>query len=437
MRKLLLIILCINLSINLLAQEIIEKQTPDTITTGYTQGNEVLFTLHKYDEIIRRCTPPQTSNDYFFLASALDKQGKTLQAIHILEEEKNAQDTLKTYPNNLLKADLYYKTGQFQKAFPYYASTSRNNDSFKKMMKILESKGNYTEVIDSINQRLKNDSTNLDLLQILASCYYHNEATILSANTYEKIYSLNPNDLTAVKKLSVLYVNSKEEKNLSRALELTENVLKRDSDNKYFIQVKGRACFIMNNFQCAYPCFKKLFDEGNESFSICKYLGISEYKIFKYKESLFHLLKAFAINPVNPQINLFIGRSYLELEQTDEALKYLNSVDSLLLPSNETMAILLWEKYRCYQKLKSYEKADTILHKITKYDNNPYYYFFIASNYENGLKNKKQALNCYEKFMTLSDTPKSKNSLSSLRGLATKRIEKLKEDGFWGKNEKE
>ena len=135
MRKLLLIILCINLSINLLAQEIIEKQTPDTITTGYTQGNEVLFTLHKYDEIIRRCTPPQTSNDYFFLASALDKQGKTLQAIHILEEEKNAQDTLKTYPNNLLKADLYYKTGQFQKAFPYYASTSRNNDSFKKMMK--------------------------------------------------------------------------------------------------------------------------------------------------------------------------------------------------------------------------------------------------------------------------------------------------------------
>ena len=39
--------------------------------------------------------------------------------------------------------------------------------------------------------------------------------------------------------------------------------------------------------------------------------------------------------------------------------------------------------------------------------------------------------------MTLSDTPKNKKSLSSLRELARKRIEKLKEDDFWENNKKE
>lgn len=398
------------------------------LTKIYAQENEVLFVQQKYDELIQKCTPPQGESDYYWLALSLDKQGNSLKAIKYLEALNDSNLLPQT---SLLKADLYYKTGQYKSAKPIFKANSKSNNSFLKLMRIYEFNADYITAVDSIKLRLDSDSTNIELLSILANCYYRLDATVLATQTYEKIYTQNPNDLSTANKLSILLLNSRKEGNIRRAIEIADSVLSHNADNKRFLRTKGRGHYILNDYHRALPCFKSLYTHGYNNLSNCKHLGICEYKTGAYDSARIHLLEAYIIEPTDIQTNLFVGKSFLETGQIFGALIYLKNVDTLLLPTDEMMTSLLWEKQRCYRELEAYGKVDTLLHQLIQHDSKSDYYFYIASNYENGLEDKAKALLYYEKFMTASSTPEEIKKTKSLREIAQGRIDLLKEDEFW------
>lgn len=394
----------------------------------HAQENELLFLRHQYEDIIQNCTPPTTENDYFWLAQSLDQQGQYLKAIAYLEAYN---DTNRLSPINTLKADLHFKTGQYNKALPYYLASKHNANSFLRVMKILEFNGEYNATIAEITDRLKNDSTNIELLSILANSYYRCDASIMAIRTYERIHVLNPNDLSSANKLALLLLNSRKEGNVRKSIDIANTVLEKDSTNKRFLRIKGRGHYISNDYHRALPCFKSLYDGGYNNLSNCKHLGICEFKIGAYDSARIHLLEAYVIEPSDLQTNLFVGKAFLESDQIFGALLYFKNVDTLLLPTDEMMTSLLWDKQRCYRALESYTKVDTLLHELMIYDKKSDYYFYIASNYESGLKDKKKALVYYEKFMTASGTPQEIKKTKDLRAIAQQRMDKLKEDDFW------
>ena len=394
---------------------------------AFSQEMEVLYIHQAYDRIIESCTPPSTEQEYFWLAQALDQKGKSLDAIHILE---TLPDSSLTPSLQHLKGNLYFKTGQYHKAQPYLIDNSKDNAAFLKLMATYEASDDYMIVIDSITHRLTTDSLNLDLLNILANAYYRSEAEVMAISTYKKIYSINPEDLSTANKLALLLLNSRKEGNIQQSVRIANEVLKNDSTNKRFLRIKGRSHYILEDYHRALPCFKQLYDSGYTGVSNCKYLGICEFKTFNYEEARTHLLKAEVKEPDDIQTTLFLAKTHLELNDIAAALNCYQKIDTLLLPSDELMISLLWDKQRCYRVLERYDHVDFYLKQLTQYDQKPDYYFYIASNYQEGLKNLTKALEYYELYIEKTASPKEMVISKDLRAIAMDRITKVKEELF-------
>ncbi len=392
------------------------------------QKHEVLYINHQYQELIKKCTPPKTENDLYWLAQVYDQQGKTGKAIDLLVAHANLSDAVTLQQ---LKADLYFKNGQYNKSLDFYTANSENSSNFFKLVKTLEFNGDYILAIDSIKHRIKTDSTNVELLKILANCYYKADANIMAINTYRTVCDINPSDLPSTNKLAILLLNTHLEGNVSEAITLAEKVLETDSINKRFLYIKGRGYYMLNNYNNALPCFLKLYDSGYKNLINCKHLGICEFRMEQYEASKEHLHEALLIKPDDIQTNLFLGKCHLETEQASKALEYFRKVDTLLLPPKEMMGSILWDRQLCYKSLKDYHKVDTLLRELTKYDSRADAYFYIAANYQEQLNSPKKALDYYELFLEKSSTPREKKQCSSLREIAERRIQTLKEDAFW------
>lgn len=392
------------------------------------QKNEILFVNHQYQELIEKCSPPKSEHDYYWKAQALAQQGKLLQAIALLE---STPLTHQNHDIKQLKADLYFQSGQYNNAMAYYVNNSRNDANFLKLSKILEFNGSYMIAIDSLRTRLKSDSLNIDLLHILANCYYRSDAPVMAIMTYLDLYKLNPNDLKCAYKLSILLLNTKMRHNVSLAVTIADSVLQKNPNNNTFLRIKGRGYYMMNNYNNALPCFKQLYDNGYTNLFVCKYLGICEFKMEQYNDALTHFNEALKIEPYDLQTNQFVGKNYLAQQQIKNALTSFSIVDSLLLPSKEMMNTLLWDKQLCYKKLQDFEQVDSLLHQISKYDNRADVYFYIAANYQNHLNKPQKALQYYELFLDKSSTSFELQKCVALRSIAQNRISKLKEDQFW------
>jgi tetratricopeptide (TPR) repeat protein len=363
----------------------------------------------------------------------LDKQGETLKAINILNEG------LIKYPDNQtlekLLIEYLYKTGQYAKAKPLLSKYPDNPDAFLKLISIMGFEGDYQLAIKHLNENIKKDSLNLEYISLLGDYYNQIDSTEASIKTFEKLITLNPNDLKNLNKLANLYIKNK---NYSKAIEVCDVVLISDTTNKKFTLIKGIACFNNENFDIAAKCFRFLLDQGDSGKFVLKHLGVSEFRNSMHKDSREHLLLAYQADSNDFEINYFLGKSFLYSSTPGAGLFYLNRVDSLLQPDPNIISILHNDKQSIYSAMGNYTEALKSYEMAYKYNPKPEYIFFIASLYQNRLDNKKKALEYYEHFLTLlppKPAPEhtyDENQITlSLRMAAETNITSLKEELFF------
>lgn len=393
---------------------------------------DLLFLQGNYDQILAESKKLSASEDYFWNAIILDKRGETLQAISILE------DGISLYPDaeiEKLLSEFLFKTGQYTKAKPHLIKYQAMPDIFLMMVKVLEFEGNYSEVVNILEERVKTDSTNLEYLSRLGDNYFEIEEIDAAIETFSRIVNINPNDQLIQIKLANLHLIKKDYR---KSIAICDSLLKTDSTNSKAVRIRGLAAFRMSDFKSAASDFSKLLAFGDSSIVILKHLGISESKSYSFHDSRRHLSMAFQLDSMDHEICFFLARAYLNSTSPEKGLYYLNRADSLLKPNPEVLSSLALERVSIYSTLELYDEALYNYLLAYKYNPKPEYLFYIGSLYQFRFDEKEKAIEYYTNF--LKDLPPQDSSGTfsrkeqgtiTLKKVASDNIEKLREELFF------
>lgn len=406
----------------------------------FPQSNfELLYLKGDFEQILQKTQKLSTVDDYYWHSVAQNKQGKTLEAIEILENGNRQFEESQKIES--LLANYYYTTGKYSKAKPYLLKYTDDPELFMQLINVLEFENNYTLALNLLNQKITHDSLNLQYLTHLGENYYSIDNADLAVKYFEKALSLNSEDQLIANKLANLYFK---EKRYVKAIEICNIVLKNDSTNKKFVKIKGMSSFNEGDFKTAETSFNYLLNEGDSSSFILKHLGISEFNNSLFKISKEHLLLAFSLDSNDVETCFFLGRGFLNSQTPETGLYFFNRADSLLQPNPLVLSALYSEKQSVYSTLENYDKALHCYEMAYKYNPKPEYLFYIASLYQNKLNDKKRALEFYEKFLNkLPPKPESDHNINknqiiiSLRKTAESNIVLIKEELFFNGKLKE
>ncbi len=405
-----------------------------TYLLSFSQENyELYFVKGDYERILDKSKVLADTNDYYWNSLILDKKGETLNSIEVLKSGLVKFPNSHTLETQLI--DFLYKTGQYSNTEQLVTKYLDTPDMFLKYVNILGFKREYLLAIDLLTDRTKTDSLNIAYLDVLANYYYQADSLESSIKVLEKLISLNPNDQKNLNKLANIYVKTK---NYEKAIKTCDLVLQNDSLNLKFVRIKGTAGFINEDYKLASNCFKLLLTEGDSGKFVLKHLGISQFRNNDFKESRGHLLLAYQVDSNDFETSYFLGNAFLNSQNPELGLFYLNRADSLLQPNPIVLSTIHYNKQSIYSAIGNYDKALTSYKNAYDYNPKPEYIFYTASLYQNKLDDKKKALEYYELFINLLPTkPASEHNYDekqiviSLRKAAETNIIQLKEELFF------
>ena len=258
----------------------------------FSQNNyELLYLNGDFEQILSTAEKRSTVEDCYWYSFILNKQGKTLEAIEILEEELFKFKENKSL--ELLISNFYYEAGSLLKAKPYLEKYQENPEIFMQLIKTFEFENNNKLAIELLDKKIAIDSMNIQYLTHLGDNYYQIDSFGLALVYYDKILTLNPNDQLTANKLANLYFKIK---NYEKSIEICDLVLINDSTNKKFIKTKGISSFNKKDFKTAETCLNYIYNNGDSSKFILKHLGISEFNNYLFVTSRKHLLMAYELD---------------------------------------------------------------------------------------------------------------------------------------------
>lgn len=407
------------------------------ITTQLSSQNyEFLFFQEKYDSIVVSTNKLETIDDYYWYSRVLIQNRDFINAISTLQKGYEIFENDKIAK---LLANTLYNTGQYNKALPLLQLYNYDYDIFIKNIKVLEFYDKNNNVISLLEDAVKTDSLNTEIIELLARNYAKIDSTNLAINYYNKIKEINPNNQLVLQRLTNLYIQNKQ---YTEAINLCNYVLDNDSTNLKFIKYKGMASFAIKDFQMAEWCFQDLVDSGDSTSYVLKNLGISQYNLNGFDEAINNLSKTVEKNDQDFDAFFFLGLSHLKRNYIEEGLYNIGYAKQLLEPNPIILSAIYTELALFYLRIKDFNKA---VHNYQMAYNNipkPDVIFYIANIYYHDLKNYDKALFNFEKYLDLIKdlVPEKREKKSpdeeiiSLKESAEIYIKKINEDKFWGKN---
>lgn len=406
-----------------------------SITTAAQQQYDLLYLQGDLEQIQLRSAKFSDSDDYYWNALVSYEKGEVLAAIATLE----AGLAIHTGVEKLecLLAKYYTEAGQYTLATPLLQKNSDRKDIFLLYIKSLVFAESYPLVIDRLAERLQQDSLNATYFKILGESYYHSDSLEEAIKCFEQALIINPKDQVVANKLVSLYLKHKEYK---KAISVCNSMLLVDESNKKFVKLRAMANFNLPDFDAAIDDFSYLLNQGDSSRFVIKHLGISELSASRYVDGRKHLKCAYRMDSTDYETSFYLGKAYLNSQYPEKGLFYLNHTLELLKSDPKIVAAVYIEKQSIYSTLLDYEKALECYKMAYKYKAKPEYLFYIASSYENLIKDKKQALLYYEQFLEVlpqnskesqDEWSKQEQITVSLKDVAEQRIVKLKEELFF------
>ncbi len=357
-----------------------------TYLLSFSQENyELYFVKGDYERILDKSKVLADTNDYYWNSLILDKKGETLNSIEVLKSGLEKFPNSHTLEKQLI--EFLYKTSQYTDIEQLITKYLDIPDMFLKYVNILGFQREYLLAIDLLTDRTKTDSLNIAYLGVLANYYYQIDSLESSIKVLEKLISLNPNDQKSLNKLANIYVKTK---NYEKAIKTCDLVLQNDSLNLKFVRIKGTAGFINEDYKLASNCFKLLLAEGDSGKFVLKHLGISQFRNNDFKESRGHLFLAYQVDSNEFETSYFLGNAFLNSQNPELGLFYLNRADSLLQPNPIVLSTIHYNKQSIYSAIGNYDKALISYKNAYDYNPKPEYIFYIASLYQNKLDDKKR-----------------------------------------------
>jgi tetratricopeptide (TPR) repeat protein len=312
-----------------------------------------------------------------------DLRHATRSALTALEQNPDSEE------GHFLLGDLYFKSGELEKAYDVYSRWLTRHDSSRALIR----RGNirffqekFDEAVEDYRQALKIDPENPEALSAIGSVYLSRRQYAEAAASFQK--ALSRKDLPAARQgLANAYTKTGiqfiEQEKYDRSIEF----LKQSIDIYPTSESYGRlaqALFKTDRVDEAYEAVLASVRLGKNKAWPHAGLGRILYEKKDYQRAIEELLLAIEIEPKHGFANLYLGKSYHALEQNKLAIRHLKTsfdicfdrsdyrlaaeamdTASKIDPHNAMYAGLAGESYRMMNQLN---KAIDRLEKAARLD---------------------------------------------------------------------
>ncbi|HTH81814.1 MAG TPA: tetratricopeptide repeat protein [Mucilaginibacter sp.] len=296
--------------------------------------------------------------------------------------------------NKLPDAERYYQR--------LYDKDSTNKAVLYNIAGIAQRRGNIDKAELYYKRLVVIDTLNFNAFNRLAHIY--NEKKDLKNEVYylQKANNLNPTDADVAADLSDAYILVPQ---FSKAEKVLNIAIAADPDNIFLLQSLLRLHYIESNWPQTVKIGERLLLLSDSSSNTLAKLGRAYYQTKNYTCGIATLLHI----PENDQTEntvYFTAACYKLLKDQKKAIVYFNKAIELSI--SKGTATYYNEVADSYETLKQYKKSLEAYQKGLLYDDKPISYYFLATLYDTELKNKKNALKYYKKFVAFKPDPTQK-----------------------------
>ncbi|WP_338732700.1 tetratricopeptide repeat protein [Mangrovimonas cancribranchiae] len=363
------------------------------------------------------CFKAEAQTSALSVADSLYAHGKYSQAITIYKS-----DTLNP-ATNLKIARSYEAIGNYDKALKHYQKGLTNNDLLSRFnyVKLLSKTKQYTLAKSQLETLIALDSVNPN--------YHYQLGVILEAtndstaiNKYQTAYNLDSTHQKAIYKIAREFVKTRQ---FDKANEFIDKGLMGYANNVSLISLKAQNLYYKEYYEQAQQWFHKLIDLGEQSEFIYEKLSLCYAKNFHYKEAITYRQKTLKYNPQNANAMFVIGSYYEQLQDYENAKKY---IEQALLIKDQPLDFEYQKLAMVYNRLKKYDKAIEAYKKaIKEAPDRVDIHFFMLLSKERYYADMDAKIKLYEDF--IKRFPNEKNFVA----IANRRLQELKEEKFMSK----
>jgi tetratricopeptide (TPR) repeat protein len=263
---------------------------------------------------------------------------------------------------------------------------------------------------------VQKDTTNFNIYKQLAKISLDKGELPAMLNYLQKANRLNPAEPDVAADLSDMYLNFKQ---YTQAEKVLNQAIIEDPENAVLLQSLLKLDCSQNKWEAAKNTCFKLMQLGDHSGYVLTKLGTAYYNLKDYECSAATLAN---INELEQGETSYYmaGLAYKALKDQPMAIENLKkAIDAGVSPN---IATYYGEIADSYDALKKYKKAMQAYQKALQFNDNSTLYYLLANLYDSKLKNRKNAVIYYKKYIASNPSPKKQTYIA----YAKSRIDQLK-----------
>ena len=357
----------------------------------------------------------------------------------------------------LKMADSLYATGNYSKAIEKYKVCKEETEVFNKIAKAYIAIGNYDDALKNYQQSIKGNPSNTlvkydygkllgitkkyeasatvfsDLIKVDENNpNYHYELGLvleqkedsIAIDQFQYVYQLDKTHQKAIYKIAKYYLQKRKYDFVDKYVDIG---LESYPNNVELISLKSQNYYWKQNYREAIKWFEKLLKLGESSEFIYEKLSECYEKHYDYKKAIENKLIVLKMHPNDATLRYIIGNFYLELNDFENAEKYISQA---LLVLDRPLDAEYIKLSTVLNRQKKYKEAIVALKKAINEDpTKELSHFHLALTLAAYYKDYDAKLKAYDDF-------KKKFPDSEINSFVDTQISKIKEEKFIKEGEK-
>lgn len=301
-------------------------------------------------------------------------------------------------------ADCSFKLGDYNKAKLNYNKLlnfdSTNILVLNQLASIYLNESNYLESIKYYNKLVTIDSTNSYYYSQLGTLYKRSENIPVSIVYFNKALELNSKNIQVINELAFFYMKLGI---YPKADSLINIGIAIDSNNIRLLTTGSKTLYRQQKYDSVVSVINHIIRIKKDTSSLLlRLLATTNFHLKKYEKAVELLDKIVEDGDNSEIIYYFLAKAYLEKGENDKSIFYFNKALEKGVSDNASsyyynIAFLQDREEKYIEAIKSYKEA-------YYFSKDKVLLYKIAKNYDLAYKDKKPALRYYKKYIKLNDT---------------------------------
>ena len=333
--------------------------------------------------------------------------------------------------------NLYFKQNQLNAAVVLqdYMLKKGMDSTYYSIRKglCLKKMGQNQQSLDILLQGYGNDTLNSFLANQIGDLFKSLNKTDSAIYFYHKTCEVKANATVMIKAMDLHLKAQRAE----AALGFYEEFYQEDfARNNLLHRLYGRALYRTGKVKSSQKVFEGLYANGDSSLVTTKYLGMCNWKLELYSAAIAPLEHFLVKDSTDFQVYYMLGSCLVNDEfvfNPDKSIAYLTKAVDLIQADGRTLNLIYNELALNYQRTQQHDK-ELEVYMLMK-ENAPdskYVDYKLATLYDYGLKDKKEALGRYQKLLAYYQSDRINDGKESdIEKFCKNRIEELNEERFW------